>query len=82
MSEGYGLRRSVPIRCGTIENRISRPATKVRVAPSFAFFAKRGMPMLFTQSPSPQLLFIPPFAESAKDGAPDPLSQGENHLAV
>ena len=29
------------------------------------------MPLLFTRSPSPQLLLIPPFAESAKDGAPD-----------
>ncbi|MGC2398444.1 MAG: hypothetical protein WA510_01610, partial [Acidobacteriaceae bacterium] len=43
-------------------------------APSFAYFAKGGMPLLFTRGPSPQLLLIPPFAESAKAGAPDPWS--------
>ena len=35
------------------------------------------MPLLFTRSPSPQLLLIPPFAESAKDGAPDPSFQSK-----
>jgi hypothetical protein len=35
------------------------------------------MPLLFTRGPSPQLLFIPPFAENAKDGAPDPLWQSK-----
>jgi hypothetical protein len=35
--------------------------------------AKGGMPLLFTRGLSPQLLLVPPFAENAKDGAPDPL---------
>ena len=30
------------------------------------------MPLLFPRGLSPQLLLIPPFAEDAKDGAPDP----------
>jgi hypothetical protein len=30
----------------------------------------------------PQLLLIPPFAESAKDGAPDPLWQGKKYSPI
>jgi hypothetical protein len=78
MSEGYGLRRSVPIRCGQSKT-VFLACHKGSGAPSFAFLAKGGMPPLFTQSPSPQLLLIPPVAESAKDGAPDPLRQGEKY---
>jgi hypothetical protein len=37
------------------------------------------MPLLFTRGPSPRLLLIPPFAESAKDGAPDLLCQGKKY---
>jgi hypothetical protein len=37
------------------------------------------MPLLLARGPSPQLLLIPPFAESAKDGAPDPLWQGKKY---
>ncbi|MGC2399446.1 MAG: hypothetical protein WA510_06680, partial [Acidobacteriaceae bacterium] len=50
------------------------PSTQLLLIPSFAYFAKGGMPLLFTRGPSTQLLLIPPFAESAKDGAPDPWS--------
>jgi len=32
---------------------------------------------LFPRGPSPQLLLIPPFAESAKDGAPETCWQGK-----
>jgi hypothetical protein len=38
------------------------------------------MPLLSTREPSPKLLLIPPFAENAKDGAPDPLWQGKKYL--
>ena len=38
------------------------------------------MPLLFTWGCSPQRLLIPPFAESAKDGAPDPLWQGKKYV--
>jgi hypothetical protein len=55
------------------------PCHKGSGAPSFAFFAKGGMPLLLARGPSPQLLLIPPFAESAKDGAPDPLWQGKRY---
>src|ERR1700677_209336 len=54
------------------------PSHKESGAPSFAFFAKGGMPRLFPRGPFPQLLLIAPFAESAKDGAPDSLWLGKN----
>ena len=54
------------------------PCHKGSGAPSFALFAKGGMPLLFTRGASPKLLLIPPFAENAKDGAPDPLWQARN----
>ena len=53
------------------------PWNKGSGAPSFAFFAKGGMPQPFTGSPFPQRLLNPPFAESAKDGAPDPSRQSK-----
>jgi hypothetical protein len=40
------------------------------------------MPLLLTRGPSPQLLLIPPFAESAKDGAPVPLRQGKKYSPI
>ena len=40
------------------------------------------MPLLLARGPSPQLLLIPPFAESAKDGAPDPLWQGKKYSPI
>jgi hypothetical protein len=35
--------------------------------------------MLFTPRPFPETSAIPPFAENAKDGAPDPLWQGKKY---
>jgi hypothetical protein len=51
-------------------NRTSR-----RVLPKRLRVDERHALGLATRNPFPQLLHVPPFAESAKDGAPDPLWQ-------
>jgi hypothetical protein len=55
------------------------PCHKGSGAPIVRAVGKGGMPLPFTRGPSPQLLLIPPFAENAKDGAPDPLWQGKRY---
>jgi hypothetical protein len=55
------------------------PCHKGSGAPSFAPLAKGGMPLLFPRGPSPQLLLIPPFAESAKGGGTRSIVQGKKY---
>ena len=67
---------------GTVENRISYPATKDRVPHPSRSLRRVGCHCSSPEALPPQLLLIPPFAESAKDGAPDPLWQGKKYSPI
>jgi hypothetical protein len=55
------------------------PCHKGSGAPSFALFAKGGKSRSCGKGPRAKSSGIPPFANSAKDGAPDPLRQGKKY---
>jgi hypothetical protein len=64
---------------GTVENRISYPATKDRVPHPSRSLRRVGCYCSSPEAILPKLLLIPPFAENAKDGAPDPWWQGKEY---
>jgi hypothetical protein len=47
------------------------PAANLRVPHPSQLFAKGGIPLQSPRGPSPHILLVPPFAKSAKDGAPE-----------
>ncbi len=59
----------LPTNYGTVENRISCPATKDRVPHPSRCWRRVGCHCSPPETSSPKLLLIPPFAENAKDVA-------------